>query len=115
MDASTPQPDPEGGHEIVVGYVLRDILDRAEMGKQKYGTYLMSHNGRDPLWDALQETYDLVMYLKQEVIERDSKERALWQVHALLVGSQHRDAEDIAKAAGLLCQVLKAEYANGVE
>ena len=73
MDASTPQPDPEGGHEIVVGYVLRDILDRAKMGKQKYGTYLMSHNGRDPLLDCYQEALDLVMYLRQAILERDGQ------------------------------------------
>lgn len=71
-NASRPQPPPTPGHGRVLDYVLADMAERAESGKQKYGTYLEVYNGRDPLWDAYQEALDLVMYLRQALLERDS-------------------------------------------
>lgn len=71
--ASDSQPYPVIGNKIVVDIVLNDIRERAEMGKKKYGFYLQTYNGRDPLWDAYQEAIDLVMYLRQELLERESK------------------------------------------
>jgi len=68
--ASTPQPPPKPGRETVFLYVMGDIHDRVMSGKEKYGTYLQTHNGRDPLWDAYQEAIDLVMYLRQAILER---------------------------------------------
>jgi len=67
------EPDPIKGEKIVLDLVLRDLIDRAEMGKSKYGTYLMTHNGRDALMDAYQEALDLVMYLRQVISEKDKK------------------------------------------
>ena len=56
-----------------VGFlVAKDLIDRAEVGKEKYGTYLMTHNGRDALMDAYQEACDLLMYLGQCILERDN-------------------------------------------
>ena len=71
-NASEHQPNPKPGGDVVLGYVLADLTERAEMGKEKYGTYLQSHNGRDPLWDAYQEVLDLAMYLRQELLEREN-------------------------------------------
>ena len=59
--ASEYQPSPVGNGSIVVDYVLADVRERAEAGKQRYGTYLRTYNGRDALWDAYQEAIDLVM------------------------------------------------------
>ena len=67
--ASERQPKPEPGREIVLDYVLSDLQERAETGKARYGVYLETHNGRDPLWDAYQEALDLVMYLRQAILE----------------------------------------------
>ena len=50
--------------------VIQDIESRAEAGKEKYGTYLQPHNGRDALMDAYQEAIDLAMYLRQQIEER---------------------------------------------
>jgi len=69
--ASQHEPDPQAGDQVVVEQVLEDIRERAETGKIKYGTYLMTHNGRDALMDAYQEALDLVMYLRQAIMERD--------------------------------------------
>lgn len=69
--ASDYQPDPKQGEKIVVDVVLSDIRERAETGKRKYGTYLETHNGRNALWDAYQEAIDLVMYLRQAILEQE--------------------------------------------
>ena len=70
--AATPQPQPQLGRTQVLGFVWMDLVDRANVGKQKYGTFLETHNGRDALMDAYQEALDLVMYLKQALMERDN-------------------------------------------
>lgn len=71
--ASEHQPHPIRGGEIVINHVLADILERAEAGKKKYGHYLETNNGRDALWDAYQEAIDLVMYLRQRILEGEDK------------------------------------------
>lgn len=42
---------------------------RAAYGRAKYGTALQTHNGRNPLEDALQELGDLLMYVQQAKME----------------------------------------------
>ena len=70
-NASEHQPPSTQGNQVVVDVVLADIRERAETGKQKYGTYLQTNNGRDALWDAYQEAIDLVMYLRQKLLEQE--------------------------------------------
>lgn len=65
------QPTPAPGKQVVYEYVLRDIQERVAAGEKKYGTKLMTFNGRDALWDAYEEALDLVMYLRQAILERD--------------------------------------------
>jgi hypothetical protein len=55
--------------------ILFGLYERAWAGRQKYGTYLETGNGRDALWDAYQEALDLVMYLRQAILERESAAR----------------------------------------
>ena len=69
--AATPEPPPTGNGRHVITELIRDLLDRDKMGTKKYGTTLRTKNGRDALNDALQEALDLVMYLKQAIMERD--------------------------------------------
>lgn len=71
MKASTNQPDPKPGSIEVLRHVLDDLQSRSDMGKRKYGTRLFTHNGRSALWDAYQEALDLVMYLRQLILEQD--------------------------------------------
>lgn len=68
--AATPEPAPQKGEKKVLDYVMQDFIDRAEMGKQKYGTYLETNNGRNALNDLYQELADAVMYIKQELLQR---------------------------------------------
>lgn len=66
-----PEPEPTGDGEVVVDMVIKDLGDRAEFGENKYGTKLRTNNGRNALMDAYQEAIDLVMYLRQEIAERE--------------------------------------------
>lgn len=70
-DAATPQPAPEPGQQVVIDYVIADLVARAEVGMRKHGTPLATCNGRDALMDAYQEALDLCMYLKQAILERN--------------------------------------------
>lgn len=49
--------------------VAEALRRRRQFGLDKYGTVLRSHNGRNPLADALQETLDLIVYLQQACME----------------------------------------------
>jgi len=89
--AATPQPEPSKGTVRILDLVTRDLKDRAETGRRKYGTYLEASNGRDALMDAYQEALDLCMYLRQEIEERVGR-------HA----KELRDAEQSGYDAGLV-------------
>lgn len=56
----------------VIGEVIEDLRMRSEFGLRKYGALLQPGNGRDALRDAYEEACDLVMYLKQALMERDA-------------------------------------------
>lgn len=71
-DPATPEPSPQGDGDMVLFYVLGALLERAKMGRGKYGTFLKTGNGRDSLMDAFQEAADLLMYLAQTIMERDN-------------------------------------------
>lgn len=68
-DQQLPVPNKEPD---IQSQVIKDIVERREVGIQRYGTALQPHNGRDALRDAYEEAIDLAMYLKQLIVERDS-------------------------------------------
>jgi len=68
---SQPSPTSSINSRIVLREVVKDLAKRAEHGKQTYGTLLKTHNGRDALIDAYEEALDLLMYLKQMLMERE--------------------------------------------
>lgn len=72
-DAAIEQPAPVGEGRVVLDAVVSDLQERAIMGKEKYGTFLRTNNGRNALLDAYQEALDLVMYLKQRLMEDEQK------------------------------------------
>lgn len=84
---SKPEPAPQKGKKKVVGRLItwlavRDdvvaqklVLARAHFGLEKYGTTLMTHNGRDAIEDARQELGDALQYVMQAKMEgRDVEE-----------------------------------------
>lgn len=75
--ATDKQNPPTGNGQRVLDIVLdhlhcyptrgsetlgKDLLARAEMGLKKYGTYLLTQNGRDGSVDVYQEVQDALMY-----------------------------------------------------
>jgi hypothetical protein len=68
--ASTPEAMPTEGRQDVLPEIMADLEARSIIGAKKYGTVLQSHNGRNCLMDAYQEGLDLVMYLKQALMEQ---------------------------------------------
>lgn len=68
------QPEPKKStHPAVWGLVMKDMVDRDQTGRERYGVPLQGHNGRDALVDAYQEALDLAVYLRQAIYERDGK------------------------------------------
>lgn len=68
------EPFPTLGGEHVLPAVLDDLTRRSQTSSLDYGTPLTADNGRDALVDAYQEALDLVMYLKQALMERNGKQ-----------------------------------------
>lgn len=66
---SQPKPTRDARSQKIADLVCKDQMARAELGAQKYGDYLHSHNGRNPIQDAYEEALDLAVYLKQCILE----------------------------------------------
>lgn len=67
------EPMPYPGTKEVLPALLKDIQEKADAGKVKYGTHLQTHNGRRALADLYQELIDACFYVKQELMERSGK------------------------------------------
>lgn len=74
---------PKTGREIVVDALIKDFLERKEFGAKKYGSPLMTFNGRNALIDLYQELHDATVYCKQVLMEYGTVEQMvlenLWQ------------------------------------
>jgi len=68
-----PEPMPQGEGRVILPDVIKDMVDRSDAGKTKYGTRLRINNGRNALMDAYQEAIDLVFYLKQALMEQKDR------------------------------------------
>jgi hypothetical protein len=56
----------------ILPLVVADLHARIAKGQREYGEPLTSHNGRDALLDAYEESQDMTLYLKQALVERDA-------------------------------------------
>ncbi|HUS27578.1 MAG TPA: hypothetical protein VMZ53_03695 [Kofleriaceae bacterium] len=66
--------------------VRRDMHERDQVGRERYGTPLTTNNGRDHLVDAYQEALDLAVYLRAQLEEwADSDQRR----HVLTIYTLH--------------------------
>ena len=81
FDAAKIQRQPKGIPLDVTTEVVKDFKRRAEIGEKKYGERLRPFNGRDAFLDAYQEAIDLVVYLKQILLEQDCDNLALAKDH----------------------------------
>lgn len=55
--------------------VQSDMMKRVKLGKDRYGVYLSTHNGRDAIQDSLEEAWDLVFYLTQLQMELEDEKK----------------------------------------
>jgi hypothetical protein len=72
-DVIKPQPPLKDSTGDVWLEVIKDMQERREFGIKKYGKPVQPFNGRKPLMNAYQEILDLIVYFKQELMERDTK------------------------------------------
>lgn len=73
MDLSCEQPAPVPNEAGSIQAMVRaDLFVREGIGRQRYGTALQPHNGRDMLRDAYEEALDLACYLRGAIEERDA-------------------------------------------
>lgn len=73
IDKTRAELSADKKHKPIVAQVMIDLTERMEAGIKEYGEALRPNNGRDALQDAYEEALDLACYLKQAIIERDSK------------------------------------------
>jgi hypothetical protein len=66
-----PLPVPNDASDVQ-SMVIEDIRKRMELGRERYGTLLQPHNGRDAMRDLYEELLDAVVYLRQVLFERDN-------------------------------------------
>lgn len=75
--------------------VIRDIEERREVGKQRYGTALQGFNGRSVVRDLYEELLDGVMYAKQmrkeQLVREYSVVNHIWD--AMLEGGSAGEPE----------------------
>jgi hypothetical protein len=69
LNAPQPPPKPRNSRPIWE-LVIEDMQSRDAVGRERYGTPLQAHNGRDSLVDAYQEALDLSVYLRQAIEEK---------------------------------------------
>lgn len=72
-DLARHAPTLDGLPREVMQIVLGDMRDRDRIGRERYGTPLTTHNGRDHLVDAYQEQLDGLVYMRAELEERASE------------------------------------------
>lgn len=83
------QPLPKPGRDDVQKALITAIELRREVGISRYGSPLMTHNGRDALQDAWEEAVDLATYLTQVRMERADMRQAIGYLDRWL--AEHAD------------------------
>lgn len=67
------QPKPKDGKETVMPHLTEEFSKMAklryDLGIERYGKPLQTFNGRDAGQDAMEEWFDLGIYLKQQRME----------------------------------------------
>ncbi len=75
LSINQEQPQPHGTGQPVGERLIELIQERTKLGIQKYGEPLTTHNGRDSMLDALQESIDLNQYLMKALMESEKEEK----------------------------------------
>jgi len=77
----TEQPAPmSNDSQPIWDLVVADMSARNALGVERYGTPLQAFNGRKALQDVYEEALDMVVYLKQQLVEEDVKNARIVEV-----------------------------------
>lgn len=76
------QPLPKGGQVCVQDLVIAEMIESKRVGEERYGSPLMTFNGRRSIKDVAEEARDLHVYLTQVLAEADSDRDTLVLVAA---------------------------------
>jgi hypothetical protein len=57
------------GDSVRAAFLMDEVERRKALGLSRYGTLLQAFNGRDALQDAMDEAVDLIIYLRQALVE----------------------------------------------
>lgn len=109
------QPLPHGGRECVQDALIQEIRARKELGCQRYGSPLMTHNGRSAIRDAREEALDLTVYLMQVELELRDLLAERDQLAAALAdqrGARRIAAESADRLRDVLCEALGHDDEN---
>lgn len=116
--ADQPPPVPSD-RPAIWDLVVADMQARDKVGRERYGTPLQAHNGRDALVDGYQEVLDLAVYLRQEIEERQQHKALLLLARdalqrlvagksdAWLIGEAGFDEPQIKQTRVLLDEIMK--------
>lgn len=70
---STPKSQDVWPHLLLavqdLPWLHEKVTERVKFGREKYGTVLQTHNGRDAAQDAREELYDFLFYWTQLYLE----------------------------------------------
>jgi len=121
-----PAPTPNERPSIQ-SLVRQDLVEREQVGIQRYGTALQAHNGRDALVDAYQEALDLACYVRQaieesapagptmlvlsEVVSERQAQDARWGEQNHPDGTGRRPGKALAPTARLATEIASREGA----
>jgi hypothetical protein len=83
--SATEQPDPKQNDKPACwDLVVKDMKDRDEWGRSKYGVPLQPFNGRNAIVDLYQELLDATVYCRQLIEELNQHQAELASVKAEL-------------------------------
>ena len=57
--------------KTITDLVIEDLLERAEIGRKKYGKALLANDGRDSMQDLYEELLDAAHYIRKLMEERN--------------------------------------------
>lgn len=112
MNLDQPSPAPNS-NPVLWELVIADMRERDRIGRNRYGTPLQPHNGRDALKDLMDELLDAVVYIRQFQEEMKCLGADLHMLHARLAASPFLDADATAEIVSLLASILRRNPALG--